>query len=57
MGLFRRRRDLGLRPLAELHDEFLTRPGAEKLLVEADGYLTRRESDYQAESKRERISP
>ena len=55
MGLFRRRRDLDLRPLSELHDEFLQRPNAEQLLAEADEYLTRRETDYAVQAERERI--
>lgn len=45
MGLSRRRRDLDLRPLSELHEEFMERPDAEELLAEADDYLTRRENE------------
>ena len=45
MGLFRRRRGLDLRPLSELHDEFMKRPNAEELLAEADDYLTQRENE------------
>lgn len=43
--MFHRRRDLDLRPLSELHDEFMKRPNAEELLAEADDYLTRRENE------------
>ncbi len=43
MGWFRRRRDLGLQPLAELHDEFAKRPDAEELLADAEEELTYRE--------------
>ncbi|WP_419554546.1 hypothetical protein [Candidatus Poriferisodalis sp.] len=43
MSWFRRRRDLELQPLAELHDEFANRPDAERLLAEAEDELTRRE--------------
>ena len=52
MGLFRRRRDLGLRPLSELHDDFLSRPNAEELLLEAEDYLTRREDEHAARTER-----
>ena len=43
MGWFRRRRNLGLRPLSELHDEFAKRPDAEELLADAEEALTYRE--------------
>ncbi|MCY3947911.1 MAG: hypothetical protein OXF61_01775 [Acidimicrobiaceae bacterium] len=43
MGWFRRRRNLDLRPLSELHDEFAKRPGAEALLAEAEEELAQRE--------------
>ena len=39
MGWFRRRRNLGLRPLSELHDEFSQRPHAEALLTQAENEL------------------
>ncbi len=51
MRLFRRRRDLGLRPVSELHDEFMKRPDAEKLLAEAEEYLSQRERDYAAQAE------
>jgi len=35
MGPLRRRRDLGLAPVSELHDEFRSRPNAGELLAEA----------------------
>ncbi|WP_420446008.1 hypothetical protein [Candidatus Poriferisodalis sp.] len=43
MGWLRRRRNLGLQPLSELHDEFAKRPGAEALLADAEEELTYRE--------------
>lgn len=43
MGWLRRRRDLGLRPLSELHDEFAARPGAQSKLDDAEAELTKRE--------------
>lgn len=43
MGWFWRRRDLGLRPLSELHDEFAARPGAQSKLDDAEAELTKRE--------------
>ncbi|MDE0136673.1 MAG: hypothetical protein OXM54_17765 [Acidimicrobiaceae bacterium] len=43
MGWFKRQRDLDLRPLSELHDEFANRPGAEALLAEAEEELAQRE--------------
>ncbi len=52
MGLFHRRRDLGLKPLAELHDEFLSRPNAEELLTEAEDYLAGREDEQAARTER-----
>lgn len=52
MGLFRRRRDLGLAPLSELHDEFLSRPDAEELLAEAEEDLARREGEHVASTER-----
>lgn len=48
MGWFRRRRNLDLRPLSELHDEFAKRPGAEALLAEAEEELTQREQTNSA---------
>ena len=51
MGLFRRRRDLGLAPLSELHDEFLTRPEAKELLAEAGEYLAEREDEHAARTQ------
>lgn len=55
MRLFGRRRDLELRPLGELHDEFLQLPNAEQLLADADEYLTRRENAHAAQAERELI--
>ena len=52
MGLFRRRRDLDLRPLSELHDEFLSRPDAEELLAEAEECLAGREAEHGARTER-----
>lgn len=52
MGLFRRRRDLGLAPLSELHDEFLSRAHAEELLAEAEEDLARREGEHAARTGR-----
>ena len=52
MGLFRRRRDLGLEPLSALHDEFLSRPGAGELLAEAEESLARREEAHAARTER-----
>lgn len=43
MGWFKRRRNLDLRPLSELHDEFAKRPSAEALLADAEEELTHRE--------------
>lgn len=43
MAWFKRRRNLDLRPLSELHDEFETRPGADALLAEAEEELAQRE--------------
>lgn len=43
MGWFKRRRDLELRPLSDLHDEFAARPGAEALLAEAEDELAQRD--------------
>ena len=43
MGWFKRRRNLDLRPLSELHGEFANRPGAEALLAEAEEELAQRE--------------
>ena len=51
MRLFRRRRDLGLRPVSELHDEFMKRPDAEELLAEADEYWQQQERDYAAQAE------
>lgn len=51
MRLFRRRRDLGLRPASELHDEFMQRPDAEELLADAEEYLSQRERDYAAQAE------
>ena len=39
MGWFRRRRNLGLQPLTELHDEFAKHPDAEELLADAEKEL------------------
>ena len=52
MGLLRRRRDLGLAPLSELHDEFLSRPGAEELLAEAEEDLAEREDERATRTRR-----
>ena len=46
MGPLRRSRDLGLAPISELHDEFLSRPNAEELLAEAEEYLAEREDEH-----------
>lgn len=43
MGWLRRRHDLGLRPLSELHDEFSARSRADEMLAEAALELARRE--------------
>ena len=51
MGLLRRRRDLGLTPLSELHDEFLSRPNAGELLAEAEEYLAEREDEHAARTQ------
>lgn len=51
MRLLRRRRDLGLRPVSELHDEFMKRPDAENLLAEADEYWQQQERDYAAQAE------
>ncbi len=51
MGWFKRRRDLDLRPLAELHDEFANRPGAEALLAESEEELAQREGTDTAYAK------
>ncbi len=40
MGWFHWRRDLDLRPLSELHDEFAARPGAQSKLDNAEAELT-----------------
>ena len=52
MGLFRRHRDLDLKPLAELHDEFLSRPNTGELLAEAEDYLAGREDGQAARTER-----
>ena len=46
MGWFHRRRDLGLRPLSDSHDEFVARPDAAALLAEAEHELTHREREH-----------
>lgn len=51
MGLLRRRRDLGLAPISELHDEFLSRPNAEELLAEAEEYLAEREDEHASRTR------
>ena len=51
MGWFRRRRNLDLRPLAELHNEFAKRPEARALLAEAEEELTLREQTEAAYTK------
>lgn len=43
MGRFKRRHNLDLRPLSELHDEFADRARAEALLAEAEEELAHRE--------------
>ncbi|WP_420625031.1 hypothetical protein [Candidatus Poriferisodalis sp.] len=53
MGWFRRRRGIGLRPLAELHDEFMERPSADALLAEAEHELTRREREHIAQGEQQ----
>ncbi len=52
MGLRRRRRDLALEPLSELHDEFLSWPNAEEMLIEAEEYLAAREDEHTARTER-----
>ena len=52
MGLLRRPRDLGLEPLAGLHEEFLSRPNAEQLLAEAEEDLARREEEHSVSNER-----
>lgn len=52
MSFLRRRRDLGLRPISELHQEFLSRPDAEKLLAEAEECLAGREDEQAARTER-----
>ncbi|GEM_PF-2899922 len=52
MGLRRRRRDLALEPLSELHDEFLSRPNAKEMLVEAEECLAAREDKHTARTER-----
>ncbi len=54
MSLLRRRRDLGLRPVSELHDEFMQRPDAEDLLAEAEEYWQQQEQEYAAQVEMER---
>ena len=49
MSWFRRRRNLRLRPLSELHDEFAARPGAQSMLDNAEAELARREHASRAE--------
>lgn len=51
MAWFKRRRNLDLRPLSELHDEFAHRPGAEALLAEAEEELAQRERTEAAGAK------
>lgn len=43
MGWIRRRRNLRLRPLSELHEEFSARPQAQSMLDEAEDELASRE--------------
>lgn len=43
MAWLRRRRDLGLEPLSELHDEFSAQPNAQSMLDEAEAELEERE--------------
>lgn len=40
MRIFKRRQGLHLRPVAELHAEFMQQPGAEELMAEAEQELT-----------------
>ena len=49
MGWFRRRRNLRLRPLSELHDEFSARPDAPSMLDDAEAELAEREHTPHAE--------
>ena len=51
MGWFKRRRNLDLRPLSELHDEFAQRARAETLLAEAEEELAQRERTEAAYTK------
>jgi hypothetical protein len=51
MGWFRRRRNLRLRPLSELHDEFSARPGAQAMLDEAEAELAKREHTPHAQQR------
>ncbi|WP_419911499.1 hypothetical protein [Candidatus Poriferisodalis sp.] len=51
MGWFRRRRNLRLRPLSELHDEFAARPGAQSMLDDAEAELAEREHTPHAQQR------
>lgn len=42
MGWFHRRRNLRLRPLSELHEEFSARPGAQSMLDDAEAEFAKR---------------
>lgn len=51
MGWFRRRRNLRLRPLSKLHDEFAARPGAQSMLDDAEAELAEREHTPHAQQR------
>ena len=52
MSFLHRRRELGLKPLSQLHHEFLSRPNAKEMLVEAEEYLAARDDEHAARTQR-----
>ena len=50
MSFLHRRRELGLKPLSQLHHEFLSRPNAKETLVEE--YLAARDDEHAARTQR-----